>query len=76
MEIVDFIILSLRMMGVNIENLFGKVIMYNVIIVNIRFGDGFVYLCIVVDLCFVFLWKIYFLLFVNVVVKVLMIRCS
>lgn len=76
MEIVDSTILSSRMMGVNIENSFGKVIMHNATIVNTRSGDGFVYSRTAVDLCSVFPRKIYFPLLVNAVAKVSMTRCS
>ena len=76
MEIIDSTILSSRMMGVNIENSFGKVIMHNATIVNTRSGDGFVYTRTAVDLCSVFPRKIYFPLLVNAVAKVSMTRCS
>lgn len=76
MAIVDSTILSPRMMGVNIENSFGNVIMHNATIENTRFGEGLVYTRTAVDLCSVFPQKISFPLLVNVVAIASMTRCS
>ena len=76
MAIVDSTILSPRMMGINIENSFGNVIMHNATIENTRFGEGLVYTRTAVDLCSVFPQKISFPLLVNVVAIASMTRCS